>query len=111
MGLPMPKFESAFGGVLVKIPRLTNVDDTRNLANDTRNGVDDTRNLENDTTNNNNDTGNLENDTRNLLLEIIIKEEGLTAPLLAEKINKSLSTTKRYIKELSDKVEFIFLSG
>lgn len=103
VGLSIPKFECAFAGVLVTIPRPNKVSETLNNVIDTTN---DTINTSHDTTNATNDTTNSD-DTRTLLLEIIRNEEGLTAPILAKRIGKSLSTTKRYIKELSYKVEFI----
>ncbi len=76
------------------------------------NSDDDTANSDDDTVNSDDDTVNSDDDTVNslsakdLLLEVISNNEGLRTPELAEKINKSLSTTKRYIKELSNKIEF-----
>jgi predicted HTH transcriptional regulator len=55
-----------------------------------------------------NDTVNEEVSIEEILLRLIAKNEGLSAPQLSTRIGKSLSTAKRYLAKLkkSDKIEF-----
>jgi ATP-dependent DNA helicase RecG len=97
-GLPIPKFESAFGGVLVTIPRPNKVSDTLNNGDDTANvGV------------NKGDVGvNVGVNkggvgVKKQILELIKVSEGINAKTIATNFPDIVNrTVERYIKELRD---------
>lgn len=47
-------------------------------------------------------------DFEQLLLDAIVRNPGLNAPTLAKKLGRSLRTTQRYLKKLSDKKQIVF---
>jgi ATP-dependent DNA helicase RecG len=134
-GLPEPVFstEGGFFTVELKRPHKEDVenfdedivndpinleDGTVNLGNDpinsdngTVNPVNDPINLEDGTVNLEDGTVNLVDDPINLeeiIYELITVKEGMSAPEISKKIDKSLRTTKRHLAKLKrfQKIEF-----
>jgi ATP-dependent DNA helicase RecG len=108
-GLPDPAFiaDGGFFTVIFKRPEEVRIKD--DTVNDTVNGRVDTANGRDDTVNGKDDTVNdTVNSAEEAVLEVIKKEEGLSSPLIAKAIGKSISTTKRYLGLLTKagKIEF-----
>ena len=71
-------------------------------VNDPVNLKNDPNNLKNDPESSENDPNNLKNDPKNEILDLIRKDKYITAKKIANDLNKSEKTIKRYLKELKE---------
>ena len=106
-GLSEPIFstEGGFFSVELKRPQKNDiVDDTINSENDPIKLESDTIKLDDDPINSDDDPIKL----KEIIHQLIVDKEGMSAPEISKLIGKSLKTTKRYLAKLKDtqKIEF-----